>query len=232
MSEAVSTGEITPAQKKLIEKGVIAGLSFEAIRARVRELGHVGNDDLRDEVDGISQALELRRQFKKEGVRLMREFVGRVKNGSDVEDMAAMIEISIYRDLLRRYTEDEKTLERIPTEQLLKLDVRYRMARIACQRELVNGKGADAAKKLAARLLPKIVNKLVSFADERMAEQIKALIPQTMEWAKAELGRENIEEMENEGNELERLNALLADDGSGCLDQREAGREKATGLVV
>lgn len=231
MGEAVSTGEITPAQKKLIEKRVAAGDSFDAIRARVRELGHVGNEDLRDEFDEISQVVDLRRQLKKEGARLMREFIGRVKNGSDVDDMAAMLEIAIYRDLLRRYMEDDKALTGVPIDKLLMIDIHYRRARIAGHMALASGKGADAAKKLAARMLPKIVGKLVSLADENMAAQIKSLLPQIMEWAKAELGRENIEEMENEENELERLNAFIADDGSGALNQREAGYEKATGLV-
>ena len=231
MSESVSTGEITPAQKKLIERGVSAGLDFDAIRIRVRELGHVSSDDLRDEVDGITQVIELRKQFKKEGVRLMREFMGRVTSGSDVDDMAAMLEIAIYRDLLRRYTENDKALEGIPFDRLLMLDIHYRRARIAIQRELAHGKGADSAKKLAARLLLKIVNKLVSLADENMGAAINVLIPEVMEWAKAELGREYIEEIEREENELEQLNARIAGEGSGGDSQAEAGHEKAHGLA-
>lgn len=231
MSEALSTGEITPAQRKLIEKGVAAGLPFEAIRARVRELGHVSSDDLRDEVDGITQVIELRRQFKKEGVRLMREFMGRIRSGSDVDDMAAMLELAIYRDLLRRYTENEKALENIKLEELLRIDIQYRRARIASQRELANGKGANSAKKLAARMLPKIVNKLVSLADENMATAINDLLPEFMEWARAELGRENVEEIEKDEHGIEQLNAIIAEDCASGDSKGEAGHEKAHGLA-
>lgn len=232
MKEGMPTGEITPTQRKLIEKWVASGLSFDAIRIRAREFGHVSNDDLRDEVEGISQVVELRKQFKKEGVRLMREFVGRVKSGSDVDDMAAMLELAIYRDLLRRYTEDDKALTGIPLDKLLMIDIHYRRARIALQRETVNGKGADSAKKLYARMLPKIVNKLVSLADGGMATAINEMRPQIMEWAKAEFGRENIEEMEKEEYGIEQIAARIAGESSLSDSQGEAGHEKAHGLAV
>jgi hypothetical protein len=231
MGELLSTGQITPAQKNRIERCVAAGDDFEAIYTRVRELGHVTREELRDEVDGQMQVIGLRRQLKKESVRVMSEFMGRVRSGSDVDDMAAMLEIAIYRDLLRRYTENDKALEGIPLDKLLMIDIHYRRARIASQAQLLNGKGADAAKKLTARMLPKIVNKLVSLADENMSTAINGLIPEVMEWAKAELGREYIEEIEKEGNEREQLNAIIEQDCSGDPGQREAGYEKAIGVV-
>lgn len=231
MSERLPTGAISAEQKALIEKGLASGLSFDAIRREVLEIGSVSGDDLRDEVDRIGQIVELRRQFKKEGARLMREFVNRVKSGSDVDDMAAMLELAIYRDLLRRYTEDDKALERISMEQLLKLDIRYRMARIACQREMVNGKNAESAKKLYARMLPKIVNKLVSLADSHTAEGINALRGQIMDWAKGEFGRENVEEMEKEEYGIGQIAARIAGEGPGGAGQGEAGHEKAYGLA-
>jgi hypothetical protein len=231
MGEPMSTGGITPAQKRIIEREIASGTSFDDIYIRVRELGPASKEELRDEVDGQRQVIELRRQFKKEGVRLMREFMNRVRTGSDVDDMAAMLELAIYRDLLRRYTEDEKALTGIPLDKLLMIDIHYRRVRIASQAQLLNGKGADAAKKLAARILPKIVSKLVSLADENLATAIKALLPEALELAKAELGRANIEEMEKEEDGIEQLSALIAEERSGAGDQTEAGHEKAIGMV-
>lgn len=231
MGEPLSIGGITPTQRKIIEKEIASGTSFEAIYTRVRELGHASKEELRDEVDGQTQVIGLRRQLKKEGVRVMSEFMGRVRSGSDVDDMAAMLEIAIYRDLLRRYTENDKALEGIPLDKLLMIDIHYRRARIASQAQLLNGKGADAAKKLTARMLPKIVNKLVSLADENLATAIKALVPETVEWAKGELGRENIEEMEKDEHGIEQLTALIAEDCPGADSQAEAGYGKAIGVV-
>jgi hypothetical protein len=231
MSELLSKGGITQAQKNRIERCVAAGDDFEAIYIRVRELGHASKEELRDEVDGQRQVIELRRQFKREGVRLMRDFMNRVRTGSDVDDMAAMLELAIYRDLLRRYTENEKALEEVKLEALLRIDIQYRRVRIASQAQLLNGKGADAAKKLTARMLPKIVARLVSLADEKTATAIKALVPETVEWAKGELGRENIEEMEKDEHGIEQLNALYAQDCPGAGNQAEAGHENAHGLA-
>lgn len=231
MSEPLSIGGITPTQRKIIEKEIASGTSFDDIYIRVRELGRASKEELRDEVDGQTQVIGLRRQLKKESVRVMSEFMGRVRSGSDVDDMAAMLELAIYRDLLRRYTENDKALEEVKLEALLRIDIQYRRVRLASQAQLINGKGADAAKKLTARMLPKIVAKLVALADGQTATAIKALVPETVEWAKAELGRENIEEMEKDEHGIEQLNARYAEDCSGDPGQKEAGHEKAIGVV-
>ena len=231
MNTRLATGAITTEQKAAIERGLASGASFDAIRREVLSKGYVPDEDIRDEIDRLGQVLELRRHFKKEGARLMREFVDRLKSGSDVEDMSAMLELAIYRDLLRRYAEDDKALDRISIEQLLKLDIHYRRVRIAWRRDVVNGKGAGAAKKLSARMLPKIVDKLASLAGGEVAGEINALRGQLMDWAKGEFGRENVEEIEREENEIEQLSARIAEEGSCGDSQTEAGHETDHGLV-
>ncbi|MBI4665358.1 MAG: hypothetical protein HY751_02985 [Nitrospinae bacterium] len=180
--------------------------------------------------DMETQAMELKRHFKQEGARLIREFLERAKTGSDVEDMAALLELAIYRDLLRRYADDDKALERISMEQLLKLDIYYRRARLQARREESRSKDSAAIKKTAARLCVKILAKVEEMSGEEDQEKIRALRAPLLSWAGAEFDRESIEEMERENDGIERLSAAMLNGAGDCGEER-AGNGKAVGLA-
>ncbi|MBI5816684.1 MAG: hypothetical protein HZB29_13865 [Nitrospinae bacterium] len=225
MNDVVSPS-LSDEQKDAVERAFAAGSPKAEILREALALGPAREEDVADEIEKMEAAAQLKRHFKKEGARIIRDFLDRAKAGSDVDDIAALLELAIYRDLLRRCAEDEKSLGRISMEQLLKFDIHYRRVRIATKK-VDESSPATAAKtrKLAARMLVRIVEKI-----ESLGGQVKSLHDPLMEWAKEEFGEKFVAEADGELNEIELIGSRAAMIGFDMNMENDDGHDPACGL--
>lgn len=120
---------LSKSQVAIIRGGVRSGRDWESVWNEVCEEKYVTKTLVRDEMDSVAQMHVKRYGAKREGTRLINELLEKIKDGDDVEGMAALFEQAIYRDILRRYAELADPFVSMSTEQILKLEMAYRSAR-------------------------------------------------------------------------------------------------------
>ncbi len=116
-------------QLKVIRNGVRQKRDWESVCKEVCAEKPVTQKLVRDEMDKVAQMDAKIYGAKREGTRLINEFLEKIKDGDDVDGMAALFEQAIYRDILRRYAELADPFVSMSTEQILKLEMAYRTAR-------------------------------------------------------------------------------------------------------
>lgn len=174
--------------------------------------------------------LNAKKEAKKEGSKLIEIFLADAKDGAEVDDMAALLEQALYRDILRRYMEDEDAIKQIGLEQLLKLDISYRKIRIASDKEGRVGLDAKKIERWAARYTGEVFNKIVTLAGEK-GKCIAPFKKPLIDWAKQKFGHESFTEIERERKEIEKLNDYFAKEKNGARHKKAADPEPAHGHV-
>ena len=127
-------GRLNEQQKSLIKQGVLEGKEWKEVHALVSGIAPVTQALVKEMMEKYSSGLHVKAEAKLEGARLIEQFLKEAKEGADVDSMAALLEQALYRDILRRYMEAGDPLVSMTMEQLLKLDITYRTARLARQK--------------------------------------------------------------------------------------------------
>jgi len=205
MSDETMNQDLTEKQMRAMERGVYAGLDTDCIIGAVLALGEADKADVETEIEKARAAFDLKKHFKKEGARLIREFLERAKSGSDVDDISALLELAIYRDLLRRYAEDERSLSNIPMDELLKLDLSYRRVRLAGKKAEFSSKDAASLKNLSAKVCVSLIDKIGTLVGDEAKVEIQLVKESLVDWAKKQYGEVNVEGVSSELRELSEI---------------------------
>lgn len=116
-------------QLALIRSGVREKRDWESVWKEASGEKLLAQKLVREEMDKVAQNDAKISGAKREGTRLINEFLEKIKDGDEVEGMSALFEQAIYRDILRRYAELADPFASMSTEQILKLEMAYRSAR-------------------------------------------------------------------------------------------------------
>ncbi len=136
MSSCVNTESgLTGTQKSLIKQGALEGADWKTVHDIVCGEKPVTQSLVKRMMEQCSARRSVKIHAKQEGARIIRDFLQGVRDGSDVEDLAALLELALYHDMLRRYAEAADPLVSMTMEQILKLDIAYRGARLARKKQ-------------------------------------------------------------------------------------------------
>ena len=231
MTSVNTPSRLNDEQMAVIRQGTVKGREWKEVYDNVCAIRPATQSVVRETMEKVASESGAKSEIKREGTRLVREFLHRAKEGADVDDMAAVLENAVYHDLLRRYADAGDPLVSMTMDQLLKLDLSYRSARLS------KTKHEDAARdermsKLAARVCMETLDRIVSLTGDRAArEQVKKTRGPLIRWARKKYGTDNIEQLEKDRNEIERLSSLIRRRRSGGCNTREAGHGKPDPLA-
>jgi len=145
MSSCVNTESgLSETQKSLIKQGALEGEEWKTVHDIVCGEKPVTQSLVKRMMEQYSARQSVKTHAKLEGARVIRDFLQGVREGSDVEDLAALLELALYHDMLRRYAQAADPLVSMTMEQILKLDIAYRGARLARnKRDRTTGNNED-----------------------------------------------------------------------------------------
>lgn len=227
MSSVVNTvSRLGEEQMAVIRRGAVGKKDIRQVHEEVCAVRPATQKVVREAMEKVAGEMNARSDAKREGARLVRGFLKMAKEGADIDDMAAALEQAVYRDILRRYAEAGDPLVSMTMEQLLRLDLSYRSARLSKRKE----EGREAApSKLVARVCVETFEKIVELSGGHGGKGLRELKGKVLGWAKARYGEENVLEIENEEKEIERLSRLFK--RSRGAGKGKAGPRKAFGLA-
>jgi hypothetical protein len=122
-------------QKSLIKSLAMEGADWKKVHAMVSGIKPVTQKLVKEMMESHANTITLKADAKKEGAQLIEKFLSGVKDGAEVDDLAALLEQALYRDILRRYANSGEPLVSMTMEQLLNLDLKYRSTRLAQARQ-------------------------------------------------------------------------------------------------
>ena len=232
MSSGVNTESgLTPELKAVIWQGVLERKDWRAVYDEACAVRPVTQRLVKETMEKLAAEFSGRVEAKREGTLIVREFLRKAAEGADVDDMAAVLEQAVYRDLLRRYSESGDPLGPMTVEQLLKIDLSYRSARAARTRR--ESKTSDArASRLAARVCLETFDKVAQLLGEGARGRLERIKKPLVDWASKTYGEENVSELMKERNEIEKLASLVRGKGRRGHHKRETRPRHAARLAV
>lgn len=126
---------LTEQQKSLIKRMSMEKADWRQVHAAVSGIKPVTQKLVKEMMESLAVGVSLKADAKKEGAQLIEKFLNSAKDGVEVDDLAALLEQAVYRDILRRYAESGEPLVSMTMEQLLNLDLKYRNTRLAQKRQ-------------------------------------------------------------------------------------------------
>jgi hypothetical protein len=224
--ERLNPGALSDAQWELVREGMAEKMSQHDIWELVKEAGPANRDAVREACRVFRERNRTKTEAKREGAEIAQRFLERVKAGdeADVEEMSALIENALYRDILRRYAEKNEVMADISFERLLKLDLSYRKLRLAR-----SVRGGEEESALLTRLAVSAAALAVDAMAASLSDHVAApRLAEARETASATVagrfGKEAVAAAEEEKNQLDRLRELslrpVAVGGEGGSDGR------------
>ncbi|MFW2331142.1 MAG: hypothetical protein ACN4E2_02445 [Nitrospinota bacterium] len=131
---------------------------------------------------------------------MIKKFLSDMKDSIKVEDMSALLETAIYRDILRRYVETDDFVS-ISTDQLLKLGLTYiKLSQPVSEQKLPKVASSEFAAKIAIETIAIIKDVMDSdyLHSQEMDEKILAAL-------KVEFSGNSIDKFHSEQTILEEL---------------------------
>ncbi|VAX21100.1 hypothetical protein MNBD_NITROSPINAE02-501 [hydrothermal vent metagenome] len=223
--------QLTDEHKSIIRHGAINGDDWRAIHNEVCQVSPVTQKLVKKMMERYASDVAIKSSAKREGARVVHEFLEKALSGNDVDDMAAALENAVYRDILRRYADAGDALVSMTMEQVLKLEMTYRASRLTQKKRAADMKDSGQVAKLSARICMEMIDKLAALADEDIKAQLEKQKKPLLEWAAGEFGKENITEILNERNEIERLSRLMVKKRSRLNGANGREDQKLVGLV-
>ena len=126
---------LTDQQKALIKQMSMEKADWKQVHATVSGIKPVTQKLVKEMMESLAAGVCLKANAKKEGAQLIEKFLNGAKEGAEVDDLAALLEQALYRDILRRYADSGEPLVSMTMEQLLNLDLKYRNTRLAQARQ-------------------------------------------------------------------------------------------------
>ncbi|MGK7346297.1 MAG: hypothetical protein ACNS63_10880 [Candidatus Nitrospinota bacterium M3_3B_026] len=232
MSSVNTLSRLSRPQWAAIKAGVVKGLDLKTVHDQVCAEREATIKVVQEAMEKISTQFSTRSRVKREGARIVEDFLKKAREGADVEDMAAVLENAVYRDILRRYADAADPLAAMTMENILKLDLSYRSARLA--KSKANGAGGDSeAARIALRAASSAFEKVLSMLRGEARSSAEAARDGFTEWASKTFGAENVKELAREKNEIERLSRLARERAARARRDREgtAGARAASGMA-
>lgn len=226
-----SSAKLTNEQRAIIRAGALNGIDWESVHGEVDQIKPVTQKLVKKLMEEFAAERSVKSEAKKEGSRIVREFLEKAKNGVDVDDMEAALEQAVYWDILRRYAQAGDAFVSMTMEQILKLEISYRAARLARHKKETGIKKNKEISKLSAIVCQDALDKIISMVDGKVRVKIKKLEKPLLEWAANEYGKENIAEIINEKNEIERLASLIGKRRSGVNSVKTPQERAIAGLA-
>ncbi|VAX15343.1 hypothetical protein MNBD_NITROSPINAE04-1950 [hydrothermal vent metagenome] len=222
--------QLTDNQKATIRHGVLNGIDWTTVWEQVSYEKPVTKSLVQKEMERIASERNVKYGAKREGALLVQEFLQKVKDGVEVDDMAAALEQAVYRDILRRYADAADPLITMTMEQVLKIDMSYRSARLAKHKhESTSSVNGDLAIH-SAKVMAESFDRLLDIAEKPLREKIKKLRKPLVKWAEQKYGKENVNEIEKERNEIERLAKIVGYKRAGGNGKGAPRNVAVTGL--
>lgn len=134
--------KLTGEQRGLIRQAALEGRDWRETHEMVCEIRPVTQTLVRKMMEQSAAEISAKGEAKREGARIIHEFLDNARQGADVDDMAALLEQALYRDILRRYAASGDPLVSMTMDELLKLAVAY-SASVQARRK---GDGKDGGK--------------------------------------------------------------------------------------
>lgn len=122
-------------QKSILKRMAMEGCDWKQVHATVSGIKPVTQKLVKEMMESHAAGISLKAEAKKEGAQLIEKFLNGAKDGAKVDDLAALLEQALYRDILRRYANSGEPLVSMTMEQLLNLDLKYRNTRLAQARQ-------------------------------------------------------------------------------------------------
>lgn len=130
--------KLTGEQRGLIRQAALEGRDWRETHELACAIRPVTQTLVRKMMEQSAAELSAKGEAKREGARIIHEFLDNARQGADVDDMAALLEQALYRDILRRYAAAGDPLVSMTMDELLKLAVAYSASVQARRRD---GKG-------------------------------------------------------------------------------------------
>ncbi len=200
----LSPGDLSDAQWGLLKEGVAEKMSQSDLYELSKDAGPCSRDAVREAVRFLQDEQKHKHAAKREGADLVAKFLEDARNGAaGLDEMAALLESALSRDILRRYAERNEVMAEISFENLLKLDLSYRKLRLAgAKREGADGYAAGFAVRVALDTLDLIEE----INDAPLSPEIRQRIEQK---SADRYGAATVDEAMAERNELERLRETI-----------------------
>ncbi len=231
MSNISHANQLTDEHKTIIRRGAINGDDWRMVHNDVCRVSPVTQRLVKQMMERYASDVAIKSEAKKEGSRMVQEFLQKALDGNDVDDMAAALENAIYRDILRRYADAGDALVSMTMEQVLKMEMTYRASRLTQKKRATDMKEPGQVAKLSARICMEMIDRLGALVDEDVRPQLEKYKKPLLEWAAREFGNENITEILNERNEIERLSRLMEQKRSRQNGATAHEDQKLVGLV-
>ncbi len=232
MSLVNTPSGLTDRQMAVIRQCAQDGKDWKSTYKRICEIKQVTQKLVREQMELYSAEIAARSTAKKEGAALIDQYLANIKDGADVDDMTALIEQALYRDILRRYSEADNALAHMTMGEVLKLDIAYRGARLnRLKFEKDTIKNDPQLDQYSASLVLETLDQVQTLANGALDSEIDDVRELIIEWANKKYGKTTIEEVKNERNQIEQLRELHQRQSSRNDSEAEPGYGKSVGLV-
>ena len=222
--------KLSKAQIDVIKQGAMEGTPLATLTGIARKLGPVTQAEVAKIVEPDIAVRDQKREAKKEGTDLLGKFVQNARDGAEVDDMAALIEHALYRDILRRYAEGKSEIDELGISELFKLDLSYRKVRLTREKAEKSDSYGKKMERWAATYSGQLFDKVAQLAEKKGAD-IAPLKKELMAWVKRRFSSESFDEAEMEQKQIEQLNDYLARKQNGADSKRTTNKEPAHGFV-
>lgn len=211
----------TKSERELIYRRTIEGASLKSIVEEVRSSSEVTRAAIRAEWIRSKELFARRRRAKRVGSEMMSAFLDSVRSDSaGAQDMAALIETALYRDILQRLSASDG-IETMSLETLLKFDISYRRLRMALKKrsdaQTDSGKAPtsiDARAAIEALDLIGSIEGAESLAPDELERRAREKIVE-------KYGEKEIERIESSERLFEAAREMLIRDRERRVDARE-----------
>ena len=206
------------------------GEPLTTITKKAKKLGSATQKQVTKIVETDITVRDQKRSAKKEGADLVEKFLQNARDGADVDDLAALIEQALYRDIVRRYAEGRGEIDQLGISELFKLDISYRKIRLTREKAEKSDIDGKKMERWAITYTGQLFDKVAQLAEKKGVD-ITLLKKELMAWVKGRFPRDSFIEVEAEQREIEQLNDYLARKQNGADSKRAASKESAYGFV-